>query len=304
MSFTTDVISEIILSEKSKTCCKKAFLYGLFFGATVDDQRNVCARFKTEESALAACRILERQFSTEVRPVAVIRAGRPEFSVCVRTRALLSFLQAQALPTADAGAERELSDLVGFRCAECSAAFLGGVFVSVGTASDPNKGYHMEFALSDPLRAEKLCRLLGSEIAVPRTVRRDKKTGVYYKSNSAIADVLYYIGAPKASFAVANACIGRDIRNVEKRATNCILRNLSRSTEASRKQIEQIERLIASGKLLKLPEELRYTAMLRLENPASSLSELALIHEPPISKSGLNRRLTRIIEEAEALDNK
>jgi DNA-binding protein WhiA len=66
-------------------------------------------------------------------------------------------------------------------------------------------------------------------------------------------------------------------------------------------KVEAIELLEREGKLPKLGEELYYTARLRVDNPSMSLSELALIHEPPISKSGLNRRLTRIMEEAEAL---
>ena len=76
-------------------------------------------------------------------------------------------------------------------------------------------------------------------------------------------------------------------------------KNISKAVAASNRQIEAIERLAESGKLLSLPEELRYTAELRLENPSATLFELAYIHEPPISKSGLNRRLTRLLEEAD-----
>ena len=52
-----------------------------------------------------------------------------------------------------------------------------------------------------------------------------------------------------------------------------------------------------------LPDELFETAKLRLENPSMSLAELARSHEPPISKSGLNHRLSKIIEVAENLKN-
>ena len=48
-----------------------------------------------------------------------------------------------------------------------------------------------------------------------------------------------------------------------------------------------------------LPDELFETAKLRLEYPSASLSELALAHEPPISKSGLTHRLAKIMEFAE-----
>ena len=98
---------------------------------------------------------------------------------------------------------------------------------------------------------------------------------------------------------LTNTFIERDIRNAENRATNCVTKNISKAVAASNRQIEAIERLAESGKLLSLPEELRYTAELRLENPSATLFELAYMHEPPISKSGLNRRLTRLLEEAD-----
>ena len=48
-----------------------------------------------------------------------------------------------------------------------------------------------------------------------------------------------------------------------------------------------------------LAEELRETAMIRIDNPEATLTELALLHTPPISKSGLNHRLQKLCQEAE-----
>ena len=58
---------------------------------------------------------------------------------------------------------------------------------------------------------------------------------------------------------------------------------------------EAIEVLIRMDRLSALPAELRETANLRVENPAASLKELAYLHNPPITKSGLNHRLQRIL---------
>jgi len=44
---------------------------------------------------------------------------------------------------------------------------------------------------------------------------------------------------------------------------------------------------------------LRETALLRYQNPDSTLDELTLLHSPTISKSGLNHRLQKILEAAE-----
>ena len=100
---------------------------------------------------------------------------------------------------------------------------------------------------------------------------------------------------------MANTWVERDIRNNENRATNCVARNISRAVGASQKQIAAIERLAACGRLSGLPKELQQTAALRVEYDAASLSELARLHEPPITKSGLNQRLSKLLRAAEEL---
>ena len=51
-----------------------------------------------------------------------------------------------------------------------------------------------------------------------------------------------------------------------------------------------------NGIMDKLPEDLKKTADLRYENPQASLSELADMSVPKLTKSGLNNRLKRIIQ--------
>ena len=116
-----------------------------------------------------------------------------------------------------------------------------------------------------------------------------------------ISDILYFLGAVGPSFEYANAGIEKEIRNNENRATNCVTKNIYKSVSASKKQIDAIEKLIATHKFDALPEELKQTALIRLENEEASLMELALMHNPPISKSGLNHRLKKICEEADLI---
>jgi DNA-binding protein WhiA len=68
---------------------------------------------------------------------------------------------------------------------------------------------------------------------------------------------------------------------------------------ASTRCCEAIELLEAKGALVSLPQELRETALLRMEYPEASLEELAHRHNPPITKSGLNHRLQKIIAAAQ-----
>ena len=297
MSFTLDVIEELIQTEPPKTCCRKAMLFGLFCCARIDPlQKNkIIAEFKSEQIALLASKILSKQFSAPSEIVQTARAGRKFFTLTATSKALASFLL-----SIDSGQEeRHLHELVGYRCQECSHCFLRGVFIACGTLNDPRKSYHLELAFSSEQRAHLIANALAPLVPSPKLVQRDKRTCVYYKSNEAIFDLLNYIGGGQSRFLMTNTYIERDIRNAENRATNCVASNISKSVDAAMKQIEAINSLIDCGKFVSLPEELRYTAQLRIDNPSASLFELSHLHEPPISKSGLNRRLTKLLEEAE-----
>ena len=59
-----------------------------------------------------------------------------------------------------------------------------------------------------------------------------------------------------------------------------------------------------SGLLEKIGHELTESAKLRLENHSASLSELASMHEPPITKSTLNNRFAKIMKMAENIANR
>jgi DNA-binding protein WhiA len=297
MSFTHEVIDELIAAGTAKTCCRKALLYGLFFTARPDEsvKNRIFLELRTKRAADLAAEILARQFSATAEIREYVRAGREYFSLTVVSKALYSYVRALG----DGEDGRLFHELVGYRCDECAGCFIRGVFIGCGSMNDPQKSYHLEFSLPDEVRAEKLMSALGRVVPTPKRVTRAAKVGVYYKHNELIFHLLNYMGGGQSRFVLTNTFIERDIRNAENRATNCVTKNISKAVAASNRQIEAIERLAESGKLLSLPEELRYTAELRLENPSATLFELAYMHEPPISKSGLNRRLTRLLEEAD-----
>jgi DNA-binding protein WhiA len=95
--------------------------------------------------------------------------------------------------------------------------------------------------------------------------------------------------------------VERDLRNRVNRQVNCETGNLSKTVEAAARQIEAIQRLEAAGKLQELPEALRQTAMLRLQNPELSLSELIPLHTPTLSRPGLSGRIRKLMKLAEEL---
>ena len=80
------------------------------------------------------------------------------------------------------------------------------------------------------------------------------------------------------------------------RQANCDAANINKTISAAMEQLEAIQHLQETGALQNLPQELYETALLRMENEDASLKELTEMHHPPITKSGVNHRLKRIVE--------
>ena len=66
--------------------------------------------------------------------------------------------------------------------------------------------------------------------------------------------------------------------------------------DAAQEQLAAIRRLRAAGLLPDLPDKLREAADLRLENEDLTLTELAALCEPPITKSSMSHRLHKLME--------
>lgn len=120
--------------------------------------------------------------------------------------------------------------------------------------------------------------------------------GIYFKDSEEIVDILGHIGANRAAFELLNVKIYKDIRNNVNRVSNCELANIGKTVAASNEQMKAIETIIQSGKADELPDELRATLDIRAAFPNATLSELAEKHTPPITKSGVNHRLKRLID--------
>ena len=293
MSFTVDIINELVGRIHEKTCCKKAFVFGLFFTAERLSKSEVRAEFKTEESAKSAVSLLKKQFTAEPKFESIVRAGRKMFWVTVSSKSLSSYLD--KIDREENITAGEFDAILGFRCDDCKQAFLAGVFITSGISTDPKKRYSLEFGVKSEVRAAWLSAFLCANVGDPRCVDRRSKIGLYYRGDSQVAYILAYMGAVVAHFEVINTCMEKDMKNDENRATNCVLKNIEKSVSAARRHIEAIETLKADGRFETMSDELKYTAQLRCDFPLVTLAELAELHEPAISKSGLNRRLEKIL---------
>ncbi len=73
---------------------------------------------------------------------------------------------------------------------------------------------------------------------------------------------------------------------------------------AANRQVADIELIKEKKGISALPENLRETAVLRLEHPDATLLELSQMMNPPIGKSGMNHRLRKLSEIADEIREK
>ena len=73
-----------------------------------------------------------------------------------------------------------------------------------------------------------------------------------------------------------------------------------RQLSAAQRQIAALQYLKDQSLLPALPPALRDMAELRLKNPDASLEQLGEMLEPPLGKSGVNHRLRKIMQYAQA----
>ena len=183
----------------------------------------------------------------------------------------------------------------------CQRAFLRGAFLSIGSISDPQKGYHMEFVCTDEAKAEQLRKVMqGFEIDA-KIVMRKKYYVVYLKEGAAIVDLLNIMEAHVALMNLENLRIVKEMRNSINRRVNCETANISKTVNAASRQIEDIEYLREHYGFKKLPENLRQMAEVRLEYPDAPLKELGGYLDPPVGKSGVNHRLRKLSEIADRI---
>ena len=125
------------------------------------------------------------------------------------------------------------------------------------------------------------------------------------KSQSAafhrIEDLLTYLGATKAALEMMGVKMVKSIRNDTNRRINCENANIDKTVQAAGTQMDALRRIEETCGLSALPEDLRAVARVRLEHPELSLRDLGAAMEPPLSRSGVNHRLQRIIKFAEEL---
>jgi len=181
----------------------------------------------------------------------------------------------------------------------CKSAFLRGAFLTGGSVTDPAKGYHLELATTHHSVARESCALIQEIIPVAaKTAQRGGARVLYLKQMEQIADILTYLGAPVAAMGVLETHLEKELNNKVNRRCNCDEANTSKVVEAAQEQLAAIRILRKKGVFEHLPEKMQKAALAREAHPEASLTELAAMMEPPITKPAMNNRLKKLMAAA------
>lgn len=179
----------------------------------------------------------------------------------------------------------------------CRKAYLRGLFLGTGTMSNPEKGYQFEIVCDSEILAGDVKRLLNGFIDIhAKVVVRKGQYVVYIKAASQILDLLAIMGAHTQYFSFEDIRMKKELVNRANRIQNCDQANIDKTVMASEKQIADIRTATAHGGMKILPEKLREIALLRLEYPEASMTEIGAMLNPPLKKAGVNNRFARIAE--------
>ncbi|MEE1013340.1 MAG: DNA-binding protein WhiA [Clostridia bacterium] len=293
-SFSQLTKEELYKAEVDKPCCSRAEYAGmLLFGALIT-QRSV--KFVTEnQDVLSSWAELSRKQGMDPAVHQNPEGNARYFAEATDGVRILQILHDFKLVDPATGVIRYRIDesLVQKEC--CRRALVKGAFLSCGTVIDPRKNYNLELVTPYLGLSRDLEQLL-QHVGFPfKTVMRKSKYVLYLKNSEAISDFLAYMGAFQAQMELLNVKIEKEIRNDITRTANSETANLEKTINAAVTQIQAIETIQKTIGLDNLPEDLREIALLRLEHKDLSLSALGQMMNPPLSKSGVNHRLKKLM---------
>lgn len=293
-SFSAITKAELYKNESAKRCCILAEYMGmLLFGSNI----SMCSvKFVTENKDVLN-RFITLSHKIGVKALKIFegkKASRFSAELDDQKEIKNLLLKLGLISIEDTDFRYRINfDLVSKVC--CKKSFIKGAFCSGGTVIDPKKNYNLEFITPYMKLSENYHELLLSVGFEFKSVIRRSKYVLYLKNSDTISDFLSYMGAYQSQMELLNVKIENEIRNDFTRSVNIETANIEKTINASVNQVCAIERIKEKYGLESLPDELREVAELRLKHTDISLSELGKMLNPPLSKSGVNHRLKKII---------
>ena len=295
MSFSAGTKAELCKDVPSRHCCAVAQAFGILLYCNTFSADSVRIVTESREFAWHLPRLFRKAFSMEFDEFPSLAApGKLVFQITDPDK--LQYL----MEVYGFDPEKTLALHVNLSVLEeecCRTAFLRGAFLAGGSVTDPGKGYHMEMATAHHAVARETFALIGEMMGFdPKIAGRGGSQVLYLKHSDLISDYLTFLGAPVSAMGIMEAKLEKEIKNKVNRRCNCDDANTSKVVDAAQGQLNAIRILRERNLLDTLPEKLKQAAEAREKNPESSLSELAGMMNPPITKPAMNHRLKKLLE--------
>lgn len=295
MSFSSKTKAELCKLQSLPKCCSIAECYGILLYCNTFTNHAIKIITESRPLAKRLPRLFKRAFGFgfDSAPDDLEKAGKLAFIMEDRHKLDKIF--------STYGYERQtsLAHHINLGVLEedcCRQSFMRGAFFTGGSITDPQKRYHLELVTDHYSVSRETYALLLEMGFQPKSTSRKGNYITYFKQSEAIEDFLTTIGAPVAAMEIMSAKITKEMYNSVNRRVNCDTANVAKTVEASSEHIEAIRKIEQAGGLDNLPDKLRETAVLRIENPELSLTQLAELLVPPVTKSCLYHRLRKLVE--------
>ncbi len=307
MSFSSDIRQELCRLPLEKNCCRLAELSALYQTAgslKLLGRGQTCVQFEVSSPALARriFVLLQKRLSLPAQLHYVTYARLGGNRRCVLTlgpKEAPVFLTALGIMEPGPDGEptlRRTSPHAPLKRACCQRAFLRGAMLGAGSATESERGYHLDIAAQAESLENGVAKCLQRfGLPIKRTQRRGAAV-FYLSSGDEVSALLTLVGAHASVVRLEDKRVQRQLVAGVQRSVNCDSHNLQKQSEACDKQIAHIGRLIQSGVYDTLPPALQQVAKLRLHNPELGYEALGQLMEPPIGKSGVSHRLRRLMD--------
>ena len=297
VSFSANAKAEICRGIPQKNCCALAQCFGILLFCNSFSNSNIRIITESREFAQGLPKLFRRAFGFgfDVQPEEGA-SGKLNFHI-TDPQKISKIMEAFGFERNDTLALHINLSVIEDEC--CKTAFLKGAFLAGGSVTDPAKAYHLELATTHHIVAREAYTLFQEMLGFyPKSADRGGGQVLYLKQSDQISDCLTFLGAPVAAMGIMEARLEKELNNRVNRRCNCDDANTSKVVEAAQEQLAAIRVLREKGRAEQLPQKLLQALVAREENPEASLTELAAMMEPPITKPAMNHRLQKLVQMA------
>ncbi len=291
ISYSTEVKNELAGLIPARPCCQLSELIGIFYssrGRILRNSDRPVAYYSSLRNAVAR---------KVVRLARVVGGIEAKYHQARSAKQVVFFIELPLPAGMEAAftqpAARALPDRPCDR-----KALLRGMFLGCGSVNAPSARYHLEFVTPTLGWATVLLRLAHDAEVRAGMVERAGQHVVYVKEGDGIVRLLSLMGASRAVMEFENVRVVRQVSGEVNRRLNFETANIDKTIGSALRQVAAIDKLETDGALSRLSPALQEMARWRKGHPELNLTELA--SRMKLSKSAINHRLRRLVEEAEA----